>query len=47
MEGGKEAEEGKVAVRKQGKGDKGAMLQQDFVDFINEEVENMLSEIEK
>ncbi len=45
--GEKEAEEGKVAVRKQGEGDKGAMLQQDFVDFINEEVENMLSEIEK
>ncbi|MBS2211876.1 threonine--tRNA ligase [Carboxylicivirga mesophila] len=45
--GEKEAEEGKVAVRKQGEGDKGAMLQQDFVDFINQEVEKMLSEIEK
>ncbi|MCT4643795.1 MAG: threonine--tRNA ligase [Carboxylicivirga sp.] len=45
--GEKEAEEGKIAVRKQGEGDKGAMLQQDFVDFINQEVEKMLSEIEK
>jgi len=45
--GEKEAEEGKVAVRKQGEGDKGAMLQQDFVNFINQEVEKMLSEIEQ
>ena len=45
--GEKEAEEGKIAVRKQGEGDKGAMLQQDFVDFINQEVEKMLSEIEQ
>ncbi|WP_430811218.1 MULTISPECIES: threonine--tRNA ligase [unclassified Carboxylicivirga] len=45
--GEKEAEEGKVAVRKQGEGDKGAMTQHDFVDFITQEVENMLSEIEK
>jgi len=45
--GEKEAEEGKVAVRKQGEGDKGVMKQQDFVDFINQEVENMLSEIEQ
>ncbi|MCT4587235.1 MAG: threonine--tRNA ligase [Carboxylicivirga sp.] len=45
--GEKEAEEGKIAVRKQGEGDKGAMSQQDFVDFINQEVEKMLSEIEK
>ncbi|TRX66049.1 threonine--tRNA ligase [Carboxylicivirga sp. M1479] len=45
--GEKEAEEGKVAVRKQGDGDKGTMLQQDFVDFINQEVEKMLSEIEQ
>jgi len=45
--GEKEADEAKVAVRKQGEGDKGTMLQQEFVDFINQEVENMLSEIEK
>ncbi|WP_439182620.1 threonine--tRNA ligase [Carboxylicivirga taeanensis] len=45
--GEKEAEEGKVAVRKQGEGDKGTMSQQDFVDFINQEVNTMLSEIEK
>ena len=45
--GEKEVEEGKVAVRKQGEGDKGVMLQEDFVNFINQEVENMLSEIEK
>ncbi|WP_430814755.1 threonine--tRNA ligase [Carboxylicivirga sp. RSCT41] len=45
--GEKEAAEGKIAVRKQGEGDKGAMTQQDFVDFINQEVEKMLSEIEQ
>jgi len=45
--GEKEAEDGKVAVRKQGEGDKGVMSQDDFVNFINQEVENMLSEIEK
>ncbi|MCG8579543.1 MAG: threonine--tRNA ligase [Bacteroidales bacterium] len=45
--GEKEAAEGKIAVRKQGEGDKGAMTQQNFVDFINQEVENMLSEIEQ
>ncbi len=45
--GEKEAEEGKVAVRKQGEGDKGIMSQKSFVDFINQEVEIMLSEIEK
>ncbi|MBR8533941.1 threonine--tRNA ligase [Carboxylicivirga sediminis] len=45
--GEKEAEEGKIAVRKQGEGDKGTMLQQEFVDFINQEVDKMLSEIEQ
>ena len=44
--GEKEAAEGKIAVRKQGEGDKGVMSQDDFVDFINQEVEKMLSEIE-
>lgn len=45
--GEKEAEEGKIAVRKQGEGDKGTMSQQEFVDFISQEVQNMLSEIEQ
>jgi len=45
--GEREAAEGKIAVRKQGEGDKGVMSQQDFIDFINQEVESMLSEIEK
>ncbi len=45
--GEKEAEEGKIAVRKQGEGDKGTMSQLEFVDFINQEVDKMLSEIEQ
>ncbi|TAJ11884.1 threonine--tRNA ligase [Marinilabiliaceae bacterium JC017] len=45
--GEKEAENNEVAVRKQGDGDKGSMSIDDFVNFINAEVENMLAEIEK
>ncbi len=44
--GEKEAEEQKVAVRKQGDGDKGAMLLDEFVNFINKEVDEMLSSID-
>ena len=44
--GEKEAAENKVAVRRQGEGDKGVMSPEDFVNFINQEVDNMLSEIE-
>ncbi|MBI9061767.1 MAG: threonine--tRNA ligase [Marinilabiliaceae bacterium] len=44
--GEKEAAEHKVAVRRQGEGDKGVMSPEDFVNFINQEVDNMLSEIE-
>jgi threonyl-tRNA synthetase len=43
--GEKEAEAEQVAVRKQGDGDKGVMSLQEFVNFVNEEVENSLSEI--
>nr|WP_319399240.1 threonine--tRNA ligase [uncultured Carboxylicivirga sp.] len=44
--GEKEAEEQKVAVRKQGEGDKGVMKLDEFTSFINQEVENMLSAID-
>ncbi len=44
--GEKEAEENKVAVRRQGEGDQGVMSPEDFVNFINQEVDKMLSEIE-
>ena len=44
--GEKEAEEGKVSVRRQGEGDKGAMKVDEFAEFINKEVENMLSQME-
>jgi len=43
--GEKEAEAEQVAVRKQGEGDKGVMSLQEFVNFVNEEVEKSLSEI--
>jgi threonyl-tRNA synthetase len=43
--GEKEVEAGQVAVRKQGDGDKGVMSLQEFVNFVNEEVKNSLSEI--
>ena len=42
--GEKEAESEQVAVRKQGEGDKGVMSLQEFVNFVNEEVERSLSE---
>ena len=42
--GEKEAESEQVAVRKQGEGDKGVMSLEDFVNFVNEEVEKSLSE---
>lgn len=45
--GEKEAEEEKVAVRKQGEGDKGTMKLDEFVSFIQQEVKQMLSEIDK
>ncbi len=45
--GEKEAEEGLVAVRKQGEGDKGAMKKEDFAAFINSEVNSMLAEIDE
>lgn len=44
--GEKEAEEQKVAVRKQGEGDKGTMQLEEFVNFINAEVDQMLSAID-
>ncbi|MBS2099049.1 threonine--tRNA ligase [Carboxylicivirga linearis] len=44
--GEKEAEEQKVAVRKQGEGDNGVMKLEEFVSFINQEVEKMLSAID-
>nr|WP_321408960.1 threonine--tRNA ligase [uncultured Carboxylicivirga sp.] len=44
--GEKEAEEQKVAVRKQGEGDKGVMKLDEFVSFINQEVQDMLSAID-
>ncbi|MCU4174956.1 threonine--tRNA ligase [Carboxylicivirga sp. N1Y90] len=45
--GEKEAEEQKVAVRKQGDGDKGTMSVDEFANFINQEVEQILADIEQ
>jgi len=45
--GEKEATEGTVSVRKQGEGDMGSMNIQKFTDFINKEVEDQMSSIEK
>ena len=44
--GEKEAGSNEVAVRKQGEGDQGTMKLEEFANFINTEVENMLKEIE-
>ena len=44
--GEKEAEEGTVSVRRQGEGDKGSMKVEEFIRFINAEVEGMLEEID-
>jgi len=44
--GEKEAEEQKVAVRKQGEGDQGVMNLDEFASFIQQEVDKMLSEID-
>lgn len=44
--GEKEAEEGSVSVRRQGEGDKGSMKVEEFIRFINAEVEGMLEEID-
>ena len=41
--GEKEAENGEVAVRKQGEGDKGSMKIEDFAKNIAEEVHNMIN----
>ncbi len=41
--GEKEAENGEVAVRKQGEGDKGSMKFEDFAKIINEEVKSMIN----
>lgn len=41
--GEKEANEGTVAVRKQGEGDKGAMKLEEFADFVKNEVEKQIS----
>ncbi len=41
--GEKEAENGTVSVRKQGEGDKGLMAQDEFVEFVKNEVKNQLS----
>ncbi|WP_075601678.1 threonine--tRNA ligase [Saccharicrinis aurantiacus] len=45
--GEKEAETNTVSVRKQGDGDKGAMTIEEFSAFINNEVEEQLSSIDK
>ncbi|WP_372754748.1 threonine--tRNA ligase [Labilibaculum sp.] len=45
--GEKEATEGTVSVRRQGEGDMGSMSIQEFTNFINKEVEDQLSSIEK
>ena len=44
--GEKEAESQTISVRKQGHGDVGTFTAQEFVEFINKEVENQLVEIE-
>jgi threonyl-tRNA synthetase len=41
--GEKEAENGTIAVRKQGEGDKGAMTVEQFVAFINEEIKKEIA----
>jgi threonyl-tRNA synthetase len=41
--GEKEVENGTVAVRKQGEGDKGSMKTEEFVSFINSEIEKEIS----
>jgi threonyl-tRNA synthetase len=42
--GEKEAENGEVAVRKQGEGDKGSLKIADFAKIITEEVEKMMNQ---
>ena len=42
--GEKEAENGEIAIRRQGEGDKGSMKVADFAKLINDEVEKMLSQ---
>ncbi len=41
--GEKEAESGKVAVRRQGEGDKGVMTPEEFVELVNEEVKKEIN----
>ena len=41
--GEKEAQEGAVAVRKQGEGDKGTMKKEEFCKILTEEVQNMIN----
>lgn len=41
--GEKEAESGRVSVRKQGEGDQGEMSKEDFAEFINKEVREQLA----
>jgi threonyl-tRNA synthetase len=41
--GEKEANEGTIAVRKQGEGDKGAMMLEEFAEFVKNEVEKQIS----
>ncbi len=45
--GEKEAADGTVSVRRQGEGDLGSQSIQEFTDFINKEVEDQMSSIEK
>lgn len=45
--GEKEATNGTVSVRRQGEGDLGSQSIQEFTDFINKEVEDQMSSIEK
>ena len=44
--GEKEAEQGTIAVRRQGEGDKGVMSIEEFTNLINKEVEEQLSSIQ-
>ncbi len=41
--GEKEVENGTIAVRKQGEGDKGSMKIEEFVTFINEEIKKEIA----
>ena len=41
--GEKEAENGEVAVRKQGDGDKGSMKVADFAQMVNDEVNSLVN----